>query len=687
MGKKLYEYRILSVGILGVQHGRSELGLPNSWEVVSQWLESEYVPKYPELLPVPATEKKYPDIPKLNSYHGTAPDGFWKKFPSKPVPKGVTAKVNADVMEEKIKRFGGKFTSHQIKRGYKLVQDLRNGADAYQCRPLPPARIPNIPSAEEHGEMLTDKLASWVDSGIARGPYPYPPLPGFRANALMAVEKNGNIRPIIHMSKPEGASFNDNLCTSRIEKVHMCIARDFGYALKESGKGSLMSKYDLKDAFKLIPAKPSDWRLQGFCWLGMFFFETNMIFGATPSVSNFDRLGNTLVELAVSKSKIPRKYVLRTLDDIPVLAPKGTTYTISFGMALRGICNDVNVQLAQNCPDNCKAFEHKKKGTVLGICFDSETLQWSLGKDKADKFTRRIIDALHMDYISLLQLQQVMGVLNDLTLMCTFMKPYKTSGNKLLHELGTDKEKLVLIPQEFKEDLKKFARVIDTARTGLPIPSRDSMPPLFSKCFYSDAAGSHFAMMRGERVNLNDSQDRGVACVEVTGGEVTWWCDLTWPDYFLNEARDSKGAHYGSKTTTLEVLGILLPLVSIPEQLCGKHLVFTVDNVAVVFGWDNKVVKFDDTASIMIRAIHLIASYLGCVVHVEHSPRRSSQWEVLVDNLSRKQTTLFEDRRLVRNARRSNVQGHLLKWLENPVENWDLPYFLLGEVKRKLNCP
>jgi hypothetical protein len=218
--QKQYNYHILSVSILGVQQGRNELGLPNSWEVVSQWLESEYVPTYPELLPVPVTEKKYPDIPRLNSYHGKAPSGFWKNFPSKPMPKGVTAKVKADVMEEQIKRFGDKFTSHQIKRGNKLVHDLRNGADAYQCRPLPPARIPNIPSAEEHGEMLTDKLASWVDSGIARGPYPYPPLPGFRANALMAVEKNGKIRPIIHMSKPEGASFNDNLCNSRIEKVY-----------------------------------------------------------------------------------------------------------------------------------------------------------------------------------------------------------------------------------------------------------------------------------------------------------------------------------------------------------------------------------------------------------------------------------------------------------------------------------
>jgi hypothetical protein len=152
------------------------------------------------------------------------------------------------------------------------------------------------------------------------------------------------------MTKPSGESFNDNLKINSIEKVHMCTAREFGYSLVESGKNSTMSKYDLKDAFKLIPARPSDWRLQGFRWAGRFFFETNMIFGATPSVSNFDRLGNMLVELAVARAKIPRIYVTRTLDDIPVLAPEGRHYTVKFGMALRGICNQTNIQLAQNCP-------------------------------------------------------------------------------------------------------------------------------------------------------------------------------------------------------------------------------------------------------------------------------------------------------------------------------------------------
>jgi hypothetical protein len=84
---------------------------------------------------------------------------------------------------------------------------------------------------------------------------------------------------------------------------------------------------------------------------------------------------------------------------------------------------------------------------------------------------------------------------------------------------------------------------------------------------------------------------------------VTWWTDLFWPKHFLELATDNKGAHYGSKTTTLEAIGVLLPFLCIPEELVGQHLVFTVDNIAVVYGWENRCVKFDDAASIILMAI------------------------------------------------------------------------------------
>jgi hypothetical protein len=105
--------------------------------------------------------------------------------------------------------------------------------------------------------------------------------------------------------------------------------------------------------------------------------------------------------------------------------------------------------------------------------------------------------------------------------------------------------------------------------------------------------------------------------------------------------------------------------------------------MAVVYGWQNGGIKFDESATIMIRAINLLASYLGVILHVEHVPRRSNEGSVLVHNLSRKTTTTREDRFLLRNARRSAVAGVLLGWLERPEENWDLPMMFLEELMEK----
>jgi hypothetical protein len=293
------------------------------------------------------------------------------------------------------------------------------------------------------------------------------------------------------------------------------------------------------------------------------------------------------------------------------------------------------VGLAENCPKNAKAFEHVKKGVVLGIGFDSEKLEWFLPEEKADRFQRGILDAMHMDFMDLLQIQQVMGVVNDIILMCPFMKPFRVSGNKHLQDLGNDKSRSVRLSSMFKSDLRKFANLIEEARQGIPLVDRPAPPPLFAKVFYSDAAGSSFALSRGERVSLNAKGDRGVACIEVTNDQVTWWSDLMWPEFFLDHARDEKGAFFGSKTTTLEATGVLLPFLAMPQELCGKHLVFTVDNIAVFYGWENRAVKFDSSASIILLAVHLISAYLGCTVHVVHSLRRSTKWEELVDNQSR----------------------------------------------------
>jgi hypothetical protein len=449
--------------------------------------------------------------------------------------------------------------------------------------------------------MLTDKIATWIDTGFVAGPFRTAPVPGFRANPLIAVARKGTVRPIINMSAPKGASFNENVIENQLEKVRMATAQSFGYAIRKCNQNAKMSKFDKKDAYKLIPTRKEDWNKQGFSWLGMNFVELQQIFGGVPSVSNFDRLGNTILTIALSQCRIPRHLVFRTLDDVPVVAPEKTGWCEEFSTVYQKVCRQTNIKLAVDCPNKDKAFTNQTEGTVLGIRFNTVKMEWSLSKDKADELIRKILWAVSSDGYSLKEAQQLLGSLNDLSQMCPFVKPYRALANSFLSSFKGDEQLLKTFSEQAKADLMVCARVAETARTGIPIPRQPAAPPLFSLTCYSDAAGCKFAMTNGKRVSNNVTGDRGVASVVLNEkGEVIRWARVFWPKFFLEEAKDDKGAFYGSKTTTLEAIGLIIPMLISPATMAGKHLAFKVDNIAVVFGWENKVVKNDTTATILI---------------------------------------------------------------------------------------
>ena len=154
---------------------------------------------------------------------------------------------------------------------------------------------------------------------------------------------------------------------------------------------------------------------------------------------------------------------------------------------------------------------------------------------------------------------------------------------------------------------------------------------------------------------------------------------LFWPQE-LRVAKDEKGVSFGDRTVFLEMVGLLLPLICCPEVLAGKHVVLKVDNLGCYYGWQNKSVCNDRAASIFVRAIFLISSYLECCIHVEHLPRMSS-WEAeMCDRMSREKTTQKNDENVLTYYKGSVIPSELLEWLKNPVSDWSICNVLLEKV-------
>jgi len=658
------------------------MGLPHKWHIVRGWLRNSYVPAPKSI--APKSECPKPGrFPLLSDYTKDPGPVFWKAFPSAPLPPGPTTKVDHKALKTMIENYSSNWPKSKLRRAWALYDDLNCGGSAYQSARLQPAILPNARSTLQHGPMLTEKIGEFIEKGFVKGPFFTPPFKDFRSNTLMAVERGGKIRPVINMSGPYGSSFNSNIDKIKLEKVRMSTAKAFSYKVRAAGKGAVMSKFDLKDAFKLIPAKPEDFRLQGFSWLGAFFVETQMIFGAIPSVSNFDRLGNTIVELTKTVSGLKSLDVCRTLDDIPVVSSCDSGKTEIFSEQLVNVCSFLKVPLAEDDPLKEKAFTNSTKGIVLGVGFDTQNSTWFFSEEKIDRIANSLEEAIGAKMMDLKRIQTLMGRLVDFSQMCPFVKTFTYTGYRFLASFEANDCILKTPPEEARKDWLICLQALMSAKKGLPLHKEPRGPTLGTLVFYSDAAGCKFDMIQGKRVCCNGEDKRGVACLELSNEEVKWYTTLTWPRKFLEEDRDEKGKFYGSKTSTLEAIGLLLPFVSAPERLRASNVLFLTDNIAVVHGWSSKGIRNDKSATIILRSVAILAAFLGCTVHVKHVPRISDKGASLADSLSRSSSTTSEVKSELMHATYSKVSGKLIDWLNDPVLDYDLPLNLLLELEHK----
>lgn len=136
--------------------------------------------------------------------------------------------------------------------------------------------------------------------------------------------------------------------------------------------------------------------------------------------------------------------------------------------------------------------------------------------------------------------------------------------------------------------------------------------------------------------------------------------------HFLLKARDNRDHAYGCKSSTLEAVGILLPFICSPTSVAGREIILLTDNEPIVYGWDSRKVKNDESASILIRALHIISFFLGSEVTVRHLPRMATPLATLADQLSRSSTTHHKQLIQIRHAVQPKIPKILICRLVAP---------------------
>jgi hypothetical protein len=126
----------------------------------------------------------------------------------------------------------------------------------------------------------------------------------------------------------------------------------------------------------------------------------------------------------------------------------------------------------------------------------------------------------------------------------------------------------------------------------------------------------------------------------------------------------------------LEAIGLLLPFLCCPNILIGREVTLLKDNEALVFGWDKRRVPHDNSASIFLRATHIISAFLGAPVEFRHLPRMSTPSAELTDALTKSTITQACHR-----DKPAAIPTILTNLFQNPQEYWNLPVSLLGYVQ------
>jgi hypothetical protein len=214
----------------------------------------------------------------------------------------------------------------------------------------------------------------------------------------------------------------------------------------------------------------------------------------------------------------------------------------------------------------------------------------------------------------------------------------------------------------------------------LPISSHLFEPSRWTKEFVSDAAGL------AAQASWQTKPGCGNVGIDMDG-TVIFANQFIWPSEFIRHKSDEHSVRYGDKTTTLETIGLIIPLLLVPELLVNQHVRFMVDCLGTVFGMHNKAAKGDETASVFIRAAYLIAGFLGCTLHVQHLPRVSDWGALVSDRLSRESTTTRQDKNLIDAFHNRKLPQCLLRWFQGPSVDYGLATQLLEHVERIINPP
>ena len=613
--------------------------------------------------PDPVKKKQFKpkfDLPILNNYKDNPGKDFWDKFPSNYKFPGKSM-INHKILRSLL-------IDNNITPDETVLKDLEFGA-SIGC--TGDARLPsyssNSKSALEFGHQVTDAIADWICKKLAFGPISKEKVPkNAKISGIMCRQKpNGSARVILNLSAPKGSSVNDGINSDDFPTV-MSSTEKWLKVLNKAGHRCQIVKIDWSDAYKHIAVCPEDIELQFFFWLGMYFAELCLIFGASSSAGIYDRLAKLILSLVLAISKFPKDMVCQHLDDVVAAAPEDCSSIYNFDKTYTDVADKIGVKLApRDDPD--KAFAPRSEGIVLGIHYDTISWKWKIPTEKLNNMLLLIYDILENDIVDGDLIESLSGKLIHIKALIPECRFHISELMKAVREVRAGSQK-IKINEKLRQQLDYWRLMLPVCNGNMNIPNPDLPFPVWALDFYTDAAGG-----------TDISPWRGLGMVFSQG-----WSYLPWPRNVNFGKRDHNGRQLGKKLSFLELLGPLLVLCCAPDICRGNTIKVWIDNIGGVKIWQKGYSPTCELCTSVVRAIAFIASHLQCRIDIVKITRCSNRHALMADCLSKGDMKGFvsiwgeglPDSQLI-------PQG-LIKWINNPRTNFELGTMLCKEIDNRM---
>ena len=299
--------------------------------------------------------------------------------------------------------------------GFRIPSSVKNVLSTNNCY--------NHQSSTTHAVFVSSKLDRELAMGRLAGPFDVPTPINVIISPLGVVPKKtpGEYRLIHDLSFPKFNSVN-----SHINKFHTEVSYELLdhciTIIQAIGPKCLIAKADIKDAFRIIPIHPDDYRLLGFSWDNKFYHDKCLPMGCSTSCQTFELFATSLQWILLSVLGV--RHVSHILDDFIFFGPFGSPLCATGLQAFIALTDSLNIPLRMD-----KTVLPSNVVSLHGIEIDTGLMQMRLPHDKLLEARYKITTVYKRKKVTLREMQSLIGTLN---FACKVVMPGRTFLRRLI---------------------------------------------------------------------------------------------------------------------------------------------------------------------------------------------------------------------------------------------------------------